>query len=146
MAKQPIPQKIDDGTVAGKIQGKRKSIQAAAKAHAAANEIRLHKIQDVQASYNRIKGELALTDLLEMCSKFQKYHLKLAQDGVGARETGHKLVDGTAEVENFFLDNNQRAGHLDKAAGIQEIIDYMDRQINPPTAKPVVKPEPVKTV
>lgn len=145
----------DEGTVAKKIQHKRKSIQAAADAHAKANEERLNQVKNIQAAFAQIKDSPALADILQKCTDFQSYHVKLAQDGVGARKTGYKLEDGTQEVENFFLDNNQRAGHLDKCAGIQEIIDYIGRQLNPPKANPVTPPvtaptkpaaKPVKTV
>lgn len=131
-----------EGDVAKKIQTKRRSVEAARAAHEKANEVRKSKIQNVRAVYAKEKGGPLLEDLLAKCELFKGYHLKLAQDGVGARKTGHKLVDGSEEVENFFLDNNQRAGHLDKASGIQEIVDYVERQLNPPQANPVLKPEP----
>lgn len=130
----------DDGTVAKRIQGKRKSIQKAAKEHAKKDKERQSNIAVLRAAYAQEKDGVVLTDILAKAAQFQKYHLKLAQDGVGARKTGHKLVDGTEEVENFFLDNHQRAGHLDKASGIQELVDYINRTINPPTANPQPKP------
>lgn len=134
----------DDGTVAKRIQGKRRNIQKAAAEHTKKNEERASKIQNIRAAFAAEKDGLVVPHIIEMCEQFKKYHLKIAQDGVGARKTGYKLQDNTEEVENFFLSNHQRAGHLDKASGLQEIIDYIDRQINPPSADAPKKPVPTE--
>lgn len=137
----PVPQKKDDGTVAKKIAGKRKSIEAASKAHAAANEARLNEIKNIQANFAMIKDNPAFLDIVKTAQRFIDLNHKLAQDGVGARETGHKLVDGTTEIENYFFTKDERIAYVDKAAGIQQVLDYIDRQLNPP--KPNVNTPPV---
>lgn len=135
----------DEGTVAKKVQGKRKSIEKAAKAHAAANEIRLNQIKANRAAYAQIKDSVALADILHTGQRYIDLNLKLAQDGVGARETGHKLTDGTNEVENYFFSKDERLAKLDNAAGIQQLLDYIERQLNPLKPTPTAKPKPVHT-
>ena len=98
---------------------------------------RLNESRVLKAVYMRERDGDLLEDILVKAKKFMSYHLKIAQDGMGARTTGHKLTDGTPEVENYFLKPAERCSNLDKAAGIQEIVDYIERQ----TADPV----PVKT-
>lgn len=134
--------------------------QKAKTIHAQKNAERKEEIQAVRSIYREARDSDLLNDLLTKAKRFQDYHVKIAQDGVGARETGYKLADGTKEVENIFLTPVQRAGHLDKAAGIQELVDYIDRMtadpVDPKNPKPVAAPtapaapaapaEPVKTV
>lgn len=101
--------------------------------------------QATKALYLAKKDDPVLQDILEKSKSFISLHNKIAQDGVGARKTGYKLENGQDEIENIYLTNNQRAGHLDKSSGIQEIVDYIERQITPPLpdSKPKTKQKEV---
>lgn len=118
---------MDDETVAKKLKGRREKIQKAAELHARKNEERAKSVAQTKSYYQTERGGPILTDLLQKANLYLKYHQKIAQDGVGARKTGFKLKDGTEEVENYFLTQAERCAHLDKAAGIQEILDYIER-------------------
>lgn len=77
-----------------------------------------------------------LADIRKKLQGYIDYHTKMAQDGVGVQKTGHKLEDGTDEMETIFYTGEKRLSELDKAAGLLELSDYIDR---------VTKlPEPVK--
>lgn len=90
----------------------------------------------LKAMYLARKDDLLLADVISKCEEFIKYHTKLAQDGVGARKTGYKSTDGTPEIESYFFSNNEIVSEVKKAAGIQEILDYLHRQlILPESAK-----------
>lgn len=120
------------------VKAANKSRAAKVKEHAKKTKERAAKIRDTNAMYLSEKDNPILLDLMAKLKTFQAYHNKIAQDGIGARPTGHKLVDGSAEVETIYLTNDQRAGHLDKAAGLQELADYVDRML---TVKPIVSKE-----
>jgi hypothetical protein len=93
---------------------------------------RAEKAQSVQAMFAAEKDSPVLADILAKAKHFIEYHNKIAQDGVAARKTGHKLVDGSDEIEIVDLTNDKRAGHLDKSAGIQELVDYIEAKLDPP--------------
>ncbi len=76
-----------------------------------------------------------MLDFRAKAEQFIKYHHKIAQDGMGARPTGYKLQSGEQEIENYYLTDSQIAGEMKKAAGIQEMLDYLDRMLEPP--KPI---------
>lgn len=86
----------------------------------------------LKALYMQEKDSPVIADILAKAKKFQEYHEKLARDGVGARKTGHKLVDGSDEIENYFLSDSEVAGNMKKSAGIQEMVDYINRMLTPP--------------
>lgn len=93
---------------------------------------RKDEIQSERAIFKSEESKAVLEIIVSKCKRFQEWHTKIAQDGVGARETGYKLADGTKEVENVFLTPVQRVSHLDKNAGIQEILDFIDRMLAEP--------------
>lgn len=113
--------------------------QKAKTLHEQNSKNRTESIEAIKATYRAERDGVVVQDILAKAKKWQSYHIKLAQDGVGARETGHKLVDGTKEVENYFLTNDEIAGEMKKAAGLQEMIDYIERQIAEPDPNPKVK-------
>lgn len=113
-------------------------VQKAKALHEANTRTRKKDIEGVQAIYAAEKDGPLLQDILAMGHKYIEYHNKVAQDGVGSRKTGHKLTNGEDEFEVIYLTNDQRASHLDKSAGIQELIDSIERKIDPPT---VSKPQ-----
>lgn len=86
-------------------------------------------------SYKKLQKDPAFLDLMKNVNDFIKYHQKLAQDGIGYTI---KSVDGKTVQEEKHFTPSERTGHLDKAAGIQEIIDFVGRKfqkLEPP--KPV---------
>jgi hypothetical protein len=107
---------------------------------------RLSDAKAVKAVYLAEREGPLLEDLLKKANGFIKYHVKIAQDGVGARKTGHLLSNGQPEVENYFLSNSEIAGEMKKAAGLQELVDYIERQTKLPDATDVaVKPKKAET-
>ena len=106
--------------------------QKAKELHEKKNEVRKRDAQAIKALYREAKDTPLIEDLIAKCKQFIAYHSKIAQDGVGARETGYKLEDGTKEVQNYFLSNDEIAGEMKKASGIQELLDYIERQIADP--------------
>jgi hypothetical protein len=93
----------------------------------------------LKAMYLANRDDPLLLDVMAKAKSFISYHVKLAQDGTGARKTGYKLSDGTAEIENYFFSNDEIASEMKKAAGIQELLDYLERQITLPEAKKKTK-------
>lgn len=82
-----------------------------------------------------------LVDILSKARSFINYHIKIAQDGVGSRKTGDTYENGQPVFETYFLTDSEVAGNMKKAAGIQELIDYIERQVKEPlpTQKPQAK-------
>lgn len=84
-----------------------------------------------------------LKEVLEIGRKLSDYHNRVGHQGVGARETGHMLENGMAEVENFYLDKDRRLTEIDKSEGIEEFIAALERYMNPQPA--VIKPKVTRT-
>ena len=78
-----------------------------------------------KAEYHKIRSSEALEDLTAKMVSFRDYYTKIAQDGMAGTDKG--------EVVN--LSPEQRLTSLDKAAGIQVIIDYLERKL---TIEPVI--------
>lgn len=93
----------------------------------------------MKALYLANSDDPILLDIMAKAKSFIGYHTKLAQDGTGARKTGYKLSDGTPEIENYFFSNDEIASEMKKAAGIQELLDYLERQVTLPEAKKQTK-------
>lgn len=110
----------------------------AAAVHKKNTKERAAAAQGVKALYMAEAENPVLIDIITKAQSFVKYHTKMAQDGVGVRKTGHVLENGTAEVETVYYTTEKRVGELDKAAGILELLDYIERQLKmpEPTAKP----------
>lgn len=114
---------------------------AAQKAHAEGSKKRANDVQTIKAMYLKEAANPVLLDILEKAQAFAKYHTKIAQDGVGSRKTGEKYENGSDVMEIFYLSNDQRAGHLDKSAGLFELVDYIERQLKMPEPTPKAKAE-----
>lgn len=119
----------EEKSVARKIQDQRTRVQKKAAIHKKNSQDRASELSGIKAAFQAEKDGIVVQDVLKKARSFAQYHLKIAQDGLGARKTGYKLQDGSDEVENIYLTNDQRAAHLDKASGLQELIDYIERQI-----------------
>lgn len=130
-----------EGDVAKRIQSKRASVQKAQEAHKRGEKERADKIQTTQAAYAANKENPVLLDILEKGRSFVQYHTKMAQDGVGARGTGRLDEKGVEILETVYYSTEKRVGELDRASGILELLDYIERQINPPKKDKVAKPK-----
>lgn len=82
----------------------------------------------LKAMFMADKDNPLIANIIETGKGLIRYHVKIAQDGVGARKTGYKLENGTDEVENYVFSNDEIAGEMKRAAGLQELIDYIERQ------------------
>lgn len=111
------------------IQDNRTRAQKAKALHEQKNKERASDISDTKALYQTEASAPVLADVLTKAHAFMAYHQKLAQDGVGARKTGYRLENGTDEVENYNLNKDDRVRELDKAAGQQELVDFIERQM-----------------
>lgn len=131
----------NDDAVVNKIQRNRNKKLKAAKLHEEKEAERKKVISDTKAAYNAIKGKPAFKDILEKAKTFAAYHTKLAQDGVGYRNTGGVLTNGQPEQEIYYYTAEKRVSELDKAAGILELVDYIERQIADAPVAPIVDKE-----
>lgn len=104
--------------------------QAAKKAHEQANQERAKTENELRVSYAKIKDEPAFLDILNKGKQFGGYHLKMAKDGVGYRETGRKDDSGNPVQETVFFDQHKRVTELDKAAGIEELTAYIEGRVS----------------
>lgn len=124
---------MDDSKTAKRIQEKRKKIEL----HARNNEERAKVASDTKAAYLANKDHPILVDILKKARAFSAYHTKMAKDGVGYRSTGSKLEDGSPEQELFYYTSEKRVSEMDKSAGIDELIDYIERQLADSPPSPV---------
>lgn len=101
-----------------------------------ANERANHQ-NELKISYKKIMNEPAFLDILKMAKQYSAYHLKLAKDGVGYQQTGAKDDSGNPVQATVFFSHEKRVTELDKAAGVEEITDYIERQISDEGLTPI---------
>lgn len=118
-------------------QGNVTRAQAAKIAHQKANEQRAQTENELRISYKKIKDEPAFQDILTKAKQFAGYHLKMAKDGVGFRETGQRDDSGNPVQETVFFDQHKRVTELDKAAGIDEIVGYIEGRVTEERLQPL---------
>jgi hypothetical protein len=118
---------------------KKNSVRAAKAIHEKKSKERAGEAQTLKAQYLQESDSPVLQDILAKARSFADYHTKLARDGVGYRNTGARLEDGSVEQELFFFDPAKRVSELDKAAGILELVDYVERQLVVPSTTVAVK-------
>lgn len=111
-----------ENEVQGRLQVKRK-------AHKDKAAVRASEIDSIKHSYARIKDEPAFLDILAKAKSFAGYHTKMAKDGVGYRDTGQFDEKGKPIQEIVYYDQPKRLSELDKASGIEELEDYVLRQL-----------------
>lgn len=81
----------------------------------------------LKGEYLNIAKTKAFRDLQGKIASFDAYHLKLAKDGVGYEQM--VMSDGSTTQKTVRFTPEERAGHLDRSAGIQEIADYIERML-----------------
>lgn len=79
--------------------------------------VRANAERALTAEYLKIAKTPAFQDLLSKVKSFSELHVRVAKDGVGRRE--QQIVK---------LNPEERVSELDKAAGIEEILDYLERK------------------
>lgn len=136
--KQPEPGELnDEQRETPVVDTPQTRAQAAKELHQKKNQERADKINELRISYKKIKNEPAFADILVKSQQFADYHLKMAKDGVGYRETGREDKNGNPIQETVFFDSNKRVTELDKAAGIEEIVAYLERMTDEDNLQPV---------
>lgn len=123
----PGPDKDRSHEVQGRAQVKRAQQKKR-------NEEMAQDVDAMRHSYARIKDEPAFRDILAKAKSFAAYHTKMAKDGVGYRDTGEFDERNQPKQEIVYYTNEKRVSELDKAAGIEELEDYIQRQLG--AAKP----------
>lgn len=134
------------GQPTGEVRQKTEAMTRAQRAraeHEAKTSERLNDLREVRNSFREIKDTPAMKNLIHYINTMVKMNEKIARDGVGARRTGYKLENGQEEVENIFLSKDERVAKLDRAAGQQDILDYLLRQTGS-DADESDQPEPAK--
>lgn len=126
------------GDVRQKNQAMTRAQQARAE-HEAKSAERLNDLREVRSSFRQIKDTAAMQNLVKYINTMVSMNEKIARDGVGARKTGYKLENNTDEIENVFLSKDERVSKLDRAAGQQDILDYILRQIGADDATEVAE-------
>ncbi len=112
--------------VVQEIQDKRSRIDKAKEAHQRADKERADAISLTKASYQANLQDPVILDVIRVAKNLAAYHTKVAQDGVGYRE-GALNNNGMPSQEVYYLTSEKRCSELDRAAGLLEIVDYIDR-------------------
>jgi uncharacterized linocin/CFP29 family protein len=138
------PANIEPGDVeeTGVVEQKTR-IQKVKEEHQKRANERANNQNELKVSYKKIMNEPAFKDILVKGKQFAAYHLTLAKDGVGYQQTGSKDDSGNAVQQTVFFSHEKRVTELDKAAGIEELSSYIERQIseealNPSAPKKIV--------
>lgn len=131
----PEPGEIEDTS---KPKDEKNRIQKVKEVHQKAAKDRASKQNELKVSYKKIKDEPAFKDILAKAKSFHDYHLKLAKDGIGYQQTGGKDEFGNPIQQTVFFSHEKRVTELDKAAGVEELFLYIERQITDEALTPVV--------
>lgn len=102
--------------------------QVARDLHKKKTEERKAAAETLKTDYAAVKDTAAIADLLVKTRSFAAYHLKLAKDGVGAKQNG---VDdsGAPIIEDVILTSEQRISELDQAKGIEQLLSYLEQKL-----------------
>ena len=119
---------MEDDKVAKRIKDKRTRIEKVKEVHERKSQERSEALALTKAQYLVEEQNPVILDIIGKAKSFAAYHTKMAQDGVGYRNTGHVLKNGMPEQELYFFTSEKRVSELDKAAGILELLDYIERQ------------------
>jgi hypothetical protein len=132
MSDLPEPGEVQTDEVDNRtrLQKKKEVHQLAAKNRADAQNT-------LKISYKKIREEPAFADILVKAQGLHDLHLRLAKDGVGYQNTGKMDANGNPEQATVFFTHEKRVTELDKAAGIEELTDYIKRQTSDENITPV---------
>jgi hypothetical protein len=136
--KTTAPDNIEPGDIeeTGPVEQKTRIQKVKDEHQKKANE-RANKQNELKVSYKKIIDEPAFKDILAKAKQFAAYHLTLAKDGVGYQQTGGKDDSGNPLQATVFFSHEKRVTELDKAAGIEELSNYIERQVSEEALTPV---------
>lgn len=117
--------------VVKRIQDKKTRIQKVQELHKRNAKKREEELSLTKAHYLAEQGSPVILDILAKAKSFAAYHTRIAQDGVGYRSPS-----ASAEPEVYHLTNEKRVSELDRAAGILELVEYIERQFKEAPKKP----------
>lgn len=80
----------------------------------------------VDVSWKDIKNNIAIKELITFIETVKEAHVRVATDGVAQKFMG-KDEDGNEIMDVVNLSSEQRLGHLDRATGNDEILNYLIR-------------------
>lgn len=83
--------------------------------------------KELRAEYLKVRKSIAVADILAKSKSFAAYHCQVAQDGVAYEPSTDEK--GNPRQQIVKLTPEERVTHLDKAAGLQEMIDYIERKL-----------------
>lgn len=84
----------------------------------------------LKEEYKKLETNPAFIDLLAKVDSFAAYHTKLAKDRTGIENHDEVVGEKVVTVQNIVkLSEGERLAELDRAAGIEEIKDYVARQL-----------------
>lgn len=86
------------------------------------------KSEALKGEYQSIQNSAAFVDLLAKGRALATFHMKIAKDGVGYKE-GVNDKGEVVQVE-VKLSNDERLRELDRSAGLDELIGYIERQLD----------------
>lgn len=128
------PGDVEDGSAPADTKTR---IQKVKEEHQKKANDRANKQNELKISYKKILNEPAFQDILAKGKQFASYHLTLAKDGVGYQQTGAKDDSGNPLQQTVFFSHEKRVTELDKAAGIEELTSYIERQTSDEGLTPV---------
>ena len=84
----------------------------------------------IKHEFAKLKDNPVILDIQKKAKSLADYHTKVAKDGVGFKKntvaTEHGLKE---EQEVVYLTHEKRVTELDKAAGLEELLAYLDRML-----------------
>lgn len=127
-----------DQDVVDKIHEKKTRLQVKQEFQKRKAQERAEALALTKSQYLAEKDNPVILDVLAKAKSFAAYHTKVAQDGVG-----YKSNKAGEAPEIYYLTSEKRLQELDKASGMLELIDYIERQFKdlPEAAKPKTEAE-----
>ena len=113
----------NDSKTVKRIHDKKNRIQKVQELHQRKDKERADAISLIKTSYLIEQQNPVILDILAKAKSFAEYHMRIAKDGVG-----YKIIEKGEEPEIYHLTSEKRVSELDKAAGISELLDYIERQ------------------
>ena len=100
-----------------------------AKRHEEGTKERAQEVATLRAAYLQHRDSIVIRDILTKAKMFMQMHDDVARFGEGARQ-------GADGPQTFSLTPQERVSQLDRSAGIQELVDYIERQVKIANEKP----------
>lgn len=127
---------MEDDKVAKRINDKRTSIQKTKELHERNAKVRAEVTSLTRSQYQAERNNPVVLDILAKAKSLVAAKTRVSQDGIG-----YRTAAGAKEPELIYLTSEKRLSELDKAAGMLEIIDYIERQFSNLPETPKSQPE-----